>query len=155
MSWKEYYDPRKIFIFGKFMLLINFLAFLANLQRLPFLVAIFLLVGTISCTLPFMYQHRQKSISDPVYLRRVILPSFLGLTGSVLMLSLLGQWLAESYGLTYREAMGMFFSNRGMFFLVMSNCVFVRMILREAIPQKEQKPYLALLLIPMVLVAVL
>ena len=44
MDWKEYYDPRKIFIFGKFMLLFNLLVFVANLQRLPFVAAFLVLI---------------------------------------------------------------------------------------------------------------
>ena len=40
MDWKEYYDPRKIFIFGKLMLLFNLLVFVGNLQRLPFVAAL-------------------------------------------------------------------------------------------------------------------
>ena len=45
MDWKEYYDPRKIFIFGKFMLLFNLLVFVANLQRLPFVAALLVLIS--------------------------------------------------------------------------------------------------------------
>ncbi len=153
-DWKEYYDPRKIFIFGRFMLLFNVLVFIANLRRLPFLAALLVLVSTVSCTLPFMLQHRQKGIGDAVYLRRVIVPSFLGLTVSVLLLSLLGQWLAGSYGMSHREVMGMFFNNHGMFFLVMSNFIFVQMIVKAAIPERDRKPYWALLLIPVLLLAV-
>jgi hypothetical protein len=154
MDWKEYYDPRKIFIFGKFMLLFNLLVFVANLQRLPFVAALLVLISTVSCTLPFMLQHRQKGIVDAEYLRRVIVPSFLGLTVSVLLLSLLSQWMSGSYGLSHYEVMGKFFNNRGMFFLVMSNFIFVQMIMKEAIPSYERRPYWVLLMIPLVLLAI-
>ena len=50
--------------------------------------------------------------------------------------------------------MGKFFNNRGMFFLVMSNFIFVQMIMKEAIPSYERRPYWVLLLIPLVLLAV-
>ena len=151
---KEYYDPRKIFFFGRIMLIVNFLVFLANLRRLPWAAALLVLVSTVSCTLPFMLQHRQNGLADAVYFRRVIVPSFLGLTVSVLLLSLLGECMAASYGLTHREAMGMFFNNHGLFFLVTSNFIFVQMILKEAIPVGARKPYWALLLIPLALLAV-
>ena len=154
MNWKEYYDPRKIFIFGKLMLLVNILVFVANLRRLPFIAAVLVLVATVSCTLPFMLQHRQHGIADAEYLRRVIVPSFLGLTVSVLLLSLLSQWMSESYGLSHNEVMGRFFNNRGMFFLVTSNFIFVQMIMKEAIPAYERRPYWVLLLIPLLLLAV-
>ena len=154
MNWKEYYDPRKIFIFGRLMLLFNILVFIANLRRLPFIAALLVLVATVSCTLPFMLQHRQHGIADAEYLRRVIVPSFLGLTVSVLLLSLLSQWLSGSYGLSHNEVMGRFFNNRGMFFLVTSNFIFVQMIMKEAIPAYERRPYWVLLLIPLLLLAV-
>lgn len=154
MNWKEYYDPRKIFMFGKLILLFNVLVFVGNLRRLPFIAAILVLVSTVSCTMPFMLRHRQRGIADAEYLRRVIVPSFLGLTVSVLLLSLLGQWMAASYGMTHREVMGMFFNNHGLFFLVTSNFIFVQMILKAAVPAIEQRPYWVLLLIPMLLLAV-
>ena len=153
MDWKEYYDPRKIFIFGKFMLLFNLLVFVANLQRLPFVAALLVLISTVSCTLPFMLQHRQKGIADAEYLRRVIVPSFLGLTVSVLLLSIFGPGMAEAYGLSRRETFGMLFENRGLFFLVASNFIFVQMIVKEAIPVGKRKPYWGLLLIPLLLLA--
>ena len=151
---KEYYDPRKIFIFGRLMLAFNLLLFLSNLRRMPSLAALLVLVSTVSCTLPFMLQHRQHGIADPVFLRRVIVPSFLGLTVSVLLLSLLSQWMSGSYGLSHYEVMGKFFNNRGMFFLVLSNFIFVQMIMKATIPAYEQRPYWVLLLIPLLLLAV-
>ncbi len=157
MDWKEikeYYDPRKIFIFGRIMLIVNVIVFIANLRRLPCTAALLVLVSTVSCTLPFMLQHRQNGLADVVFFRRVIVPSFLGLTVSVLLLSLLGEYMAASYGLTHREAMGMFFNNHGLFFLVTSNFIFVQMILKEAVPAGARKPYWALLLIPLALLAV-
>ncbi len=150
---KEYYNPMKIFIFGKIMLLANLVLFVLNLQRIPWLAAVLVLVSTISCTLPFMLQHRQQGIGDPVYLRRVILPSFLGLTVSVLLLSIFGAEMAAPYGMSYREAMGMFFENRGMFFLVLSNFVLVQMIMKAAVPKEQRKPYWLLLLIPVAMLA--
>ena len=153
-DWKEYYNPMRIFIFGKFMLLFNFLVFVSNLRRMPFIAALLVLVSTVCCTLPFMLQHRQDGIGDVVFLRRVIVPSFLGLTLSVLVLSILGPGMAEAYGLNRRETFGMFFENRGLFFLVMSNFIFVQMIVKAAVPERERKPYWALLLIPVLLLAV-
>ena len=150
---KEYYDPRKIFIFGRIMLVLNLLLFISNLRRMPFVAALLVLVSTISCTLPFMLQHRQNGIADPVFLRRVIVPSFLGLTVSVLLLSIFGPDMAAPYGLSRRETLGMFFENRGLFFLVTSNFIFVQMILKEAIPAGARKPYWALLLIPLLMLA--
>ncbi len=150
---KEYYDPRKIFIFGRLMLAFNLLLFISNLRRMPSLAALLVLVSTVSCTLPFMLQHRQHGIADPVFLRRVIVPSFLGLTVSVLLLSIFGPDMAAPYGLNRRETLGMFFENRGLFFLVTSNFIFVQMILKEAIPAEARKPYWALLLIPLLLLA--
>lgn len=152
-DWKEYYNPARIFIFGKIMLIVNFLIFLSNLRRLPFLAALLVLVSTVSCTLPFMLQHRQRDIRDAVFFRRVIVPSFLGLTVSVLLLSIFGADMAAPYGISYCEAMGMFFENHGLFFLVMSNLVLVQMILKAAIPEEERKPYWALLLVPLGLLA--
>ena len=140
--------------FGRFVLLFNVLVFVANLRQLPFLAALLVLVSTVSCTLPFMLQHRQHGIADAEYLRRVIVPSFLGLTVSVILLSLLGQWMAASYGMNHREAMGMFFNNHGLFFLVMSNFIFVQMILKEAVPPRARRPYWVLLMIPLLLLAV-
>ena len=153
-DWKEYYNPARIFMAGRIMLVVNVLVFLANLRRLPLLAALLVFVSTVSCTLPFMLRHWQKDIGDAVFFRRVIVPSFLGLTVSVLLLSIFAEGMAAPYGISYREAMGMFFENRGLFFLVMSNLVLVQMILRAAIPEGERKPYWALLLIPLALLAV-
>ena len=140
-DWKEYYNPMRIFIFGKFMLLFNLFVFVSNLRRMPWTVALLVLVATVSCTLPFMLQHRQHGIGDAVFLRRVIVPSFLGLTVSVLLLSIFGPGMAEAYGLSRRE------------FLVASNFIFVQMIVKEAIPAGKRKPYWGLLLIPLLLLA--
>lgn len=153
-DWKEYYNPMRIFIFGKLMLLFNFLVFVSNLRRMPWIAAFLVLVSTVSCTLPFMLQHRQNGIKDEVFLRRVIVPSFLGLTLSVLLLSIFGPGMAEAYGLSRRETFGMLFENRGLFFLVTSNLIFVQMIVKAAIPERDRKPYWALLLIPVLLLAV-
>ena len=108
-DWKEYYNPMRIFIFGKFMLLFNLFVFVSNLRRMPWTAALLVLVATVSCTLPFMLQHRQHGIGDAVFLRRVIVPSFLGLTVSVLLLSIFGPGMAETYGLSRRETFGMLF----------------------------------------------
>ena len=153
-DWKEYYNPMRIFIFGKLMLLFNFLVFVSNLRRMPWIAAFLVLVSTVSCTLPFMLQHRQNGIKDEVFLRRVIVPSFLGLTLSVLLLSIFGPGMAEAYGLSRRETFGMLFENRGLFFLVTSNLISVQMIVKAAIPERDRKPYWALLLIPVLLLAV-
>ncbi len=153
-DWKEYYNPMKIFLFGKFMLLFNLFVFIVNLKRLPWAAAVLVLISTVCCTLPFMLRHRQNGIRDAVYFRRVILPSFLGLTVSVLLLSIFGPGMAEAYGLTRREALGMIFENRGLFFLVASNFIFVQMIMQEAIPEGERKPYIGFLLVPLLLLAV-
>ena len=153
-DWKEYYNPMRIFILGKLMLLFNLFVFVSNLRRMPWSAAFLVLVATVSCTLPFMLQHRQHGIGDAVFLRRVIVPSFLGLTVSVLLLSIFGPGMAEAYGLSRRETFGMLFENRGLFFLVASNFIFVQMIVKEAIPKEARKPYWALLLIPVLLLAV-
>lgn len=150
---KEYYDPRKIFIFGRIMLIFNLLVFVSNLRRMPCTAALLTLLSTVSCTLPFMLQHRQNGIADAVFFRRVIVPSFLIMTLSVLLLAIFGPDMAAPYGLNRRETLGMFFENRGLFFLVASNFIFVQMILKEAIPVGARKPYWALLLIPLVLLA--
>ena len=150
---KEYYDPRKIFIFGRIMLIFNLLVFVSNLRRMPCTAALLTLLSTVSCTLPFMLQHRQNGIADAVFFRRVIVPSFLIMTLSVLLLAIFGPDIAAPYGLNRRETLGMFFENRGLFFLVASNFIFVQMILKEAIPVGARKPYWALLLIPLVLLA--
>ena len=152
-DWKEYYNPMRIFIFGKFMLLFNLFVFVSNLRRMPWTAALLVLVATVSCTLPFMLQHRQHGIGDAVFLRRVIVPSFLGLTVSVLLLSIFGPGMAEAYGLSRRETFGMLFENRGLFFLVASNSIFVQMIVKEAVPAGKCKPYWGLLLIPLLLLA--
>ncbi len=150
---KEYYDPRKIFFFGRIMLIFNLLVFVSNLRRMPCTAALLTLLSTVSCTLPFMLQHRQNGIADAVFFRRVIVPSFLIMTLSVLLLAIFGPDMAAPYGLNRRETLGMFFENRGLFFLVASNFIFVQMILKEAIPVGARKPYWALLLIPLVLLA--
>ncbi len=150
---KEYYDPRKIFIFGRIMLIFNLLVFVSNLRRMPCTAALLTLLSTVSCTLPFMLQHRQNGIADAVFFRRVIVPSFLIMTLSVLLLAIFGPDMAAPYGLNRRETLGMFFENRGLFFLVASNFIFVQMILKEAIPVGARKPYWALLLIPLMLLA--
>ena len=150
---KEYYDPRKIFIFGRIILIFNLLVFVSNLRRMPCTAALLTLLSTVSCTLPFMLQHRQNGIADAVFFRRVIVPSFLIMTLSVLLLAIFGPDMATPYGLNRRETLGMFFENRGLFFLVASNFIFVQMILKEAIPVGARKPYWALLLIPLVLLA--
>ena len=151
LGLKEYYDPRKIFIFGRIMLVLNLLLFISNLRRMPFVAALLVLVSTISCTLPFMLQHRQNGIADPVFLRRVIVPSFLGLTVSVLLISIFGPDMAAGYGISRREVLGLFFENRGLFFLVASNFIFVQMFVKAAIPKEDRKPYWAMLLIPLLL----
>ena len=143
----------RIFIFGKLMLLCNVIVFVINLRRIPWPAAVLVLVSTVSCTLPFMLQHRQNGIRDAVFFRRVIVPSFLGLTVSVLLLSIFGPDMAVPYGLSRRETMGLFFETRGLFFLVTSNFIFVQMILKEAIPEMSRKPYWGLLLIPLLLLA--
>ena len=152
-DWKEYYNPMRIFIFGKFMLLFNLFVFVSNLRRMPWTAALLVLVATVSCTLPFMLQHRQHGIGDAVFLRRVIVPSFLGLTVSVLLLSIFGPGMAEAYGLSRRETFGMLFENRGLFFLVASNFIFVQMIVKEAVPAGKRRSYWGLLLIPLLLLA--
>ena len=150
-DWKDYFNPMKIFVLGKLMLLFNLSMFAINLRRMPWPAALLLLVSTVSCTLPFMFQHRQKGIADPVFLRCVIVPSFLGLTMSVLLLSIFGPDMAAAYGLSRREVLGLFFENRGLFFLVASNFIFVQMIVKAAIPKEDRKPYWGLLLIPLLL----
>ena len=47
-----------------------------------------------------------------------------------------------------------FLGRGGLFFLVASNFIFVQMIVKEAIPKESRKPYWALLLIPVLLLAV-
>ena len=57
-DWKEYYNPMRIFFLGKLMLLFNLFVFVSNLRRMPWSAAFLVLVATVSCTLPFMLQHR-------------------------------------------------------------------------------------------------
>ena len=152
---KEYYHPGKLFIVGKIMLVLNLLLFLRNLGRLPALIACLLLVGTLSCSLPILYHHRQRSIGDAVFFRRVILPGFLGLTLSVVAVAALADWARAPYGLSHREALGLFFENKGMFFLIMSNVSLIQMILKEAVPPEKRRPYFLLLVVPLALLALL
>ena len=72
---------------------------------------------------------------------------------AVLLLSIFGPGMAEAYGLSRRETFGMLFENRGLFFLVASNFIFVQMIVKEAVPAGKRKPYWGLLLIPLLLLA--
>ncbi len=152
---KEYYHPAKLFIVGKIMLALNFLLFLRNIGRLPFAIALLVLLATLSCSLPILYHHRQRSIGDAVFFRRVILPGFLGLTLSVLAIAALADWAGAPYGLNHREVLGIFFENKGMFFLIMSNVSLIQMVLKEAVPQEKRKPYLLLLVVPLALLALL
>ena len=147
----EYYNPTKIFVLGKLTLAFNLLMLVLNLRRMPWPAAFLLLVSNVSCTLPFMFQHRQNGIADAVFLRRVIVPSFLGLTVSVLLISIFGPDMAAGYGISRREVLGLFFENRGLFFLVASNFIFVQMFVKAAIPKEDRKPYWAMLLIPLLL----
>ncbi|MBQ9366011.1 MAG: hypothetical protein IJT82_09555 [Schwartzia sp.] len=151
---KEYYHPAKLFIVGKVMLAINLLLFLRNIYRFPFLVALLVLAATLSCSLPILYHHRQRSIADGVFFRRIILPSFLGMTLSVLMISMFGaDWARLPYGISHREAMGIFFENKGLFFLIMSNVSLIQMVLKEAVPKEKRMPYFLLLVVPLLLLA--
>ncbi len=153
---KEYYHPARLFIVGKVMLLVNLALFLRNLGRFPFLVALLVLVATLSCSLPILYHHRQRSIKDGVFFRRVILPGFLGMALSVFLMSIFGADLARlPYGVSHREAMGIFFENKGMFFLIMSNVSLIQMVLKEAVPEGERKPYILLLVVPLLLLVFL
>ena len=152
---KEYYHPARLFIVGKIMLAVNLGLFFWNLRRLPPIIAFLLLAATLSCSLPILYRHRQRSIGDVVFFRRVILPGFLGLTFSVLAIAALVDWARTPYGLSHREALGLFFENKGMFFLIMSNVSLIQMVLKEAVPQEERKPYLLLLVVPLALLALL
>ena len=77
--------------------------------------------------------------------------TFLGLTLSILLIAGLVDWARLPYGLSHREAMGLFFESKGMFFLVMSNVALVQMVLQEAIPKGQRKPYLLLLVLPLAL----
>ena len=152
----KYYNPMKLFVVGKFMILVNLGIFVRNLQRFPFIVALLVLVATLSCSLPIMFHHRQQSIGDRVFLRRIILPGFLGMTFSVLMISFFGADLARMpYGVSHLEAMGIFFENKGMFFLIMSNVAMIQMVLKASVPKEERKPYFLLLVVPLVLMVLL
>lgn len=146
-----YYNPIKLFFIGKIMLVLNIVLFLRNLSRMPSVIAFLLLIATLSCSLPFLFRHRQQSIGDTVFFKRIILPGFLGLTLSILLIAGLVDWARIPYGLSHREAMGIFFENKGMFFLVMSNVSLVQMVLKETIPKEQRKPYLLLLVLPLAL----
>ncbi len=150
-EFMEYYNPTKLFIVGKVMFVLNLAIFLRNLWRLPPVIAVLLLIATLSCSLPILFRHRQQSIGDTVFFKRIILPGFLGLTLSILLIAGLVDWARLPYGLSHREAMGLFFESKGMFFLVMSNVALVQMVLQEAIPKGERKPYLLLLVLPLAL----
>lgn len=153
---KEYYNPMKLFVVGKIMIIVNLGLFVMNLQRFPLIVALLVLVATISCSLPIMFHHRQQSIGDLVFFRRIILPGFLGMTLSVLMISFFGADLARlPYGVSHREAMGIFFENKGMFFLIMSNVALIQMVLKEAVPKGERASYFMLLMVPLALMFLL
>ena len=147
----KYYNPLKLFIVGKIMFVLNFAIFVGNLSRMPVIIALLLLIATLSCSLPILFHHRQQSIGDFVFFKRIILPGFLGLTFSILLIAGLVDWARMPYGLSHREAMGLFFESKGMFFLVMSNVAMVQMVLKEAVPKGQRKPYFLLLVLPLVL----
>lgn len=147
----EYYNPMKLFIIGKVMFVLNIAIFLRNLSRLPPIIAFLLFVATLSCSLPFLFRHRQRSIGDTLFFKRIVMPGFLGLTLSILLIVGLVDWARLPYGLSHREALGLFFESKGIFFLVISNAALVQMVLKENIPQEQRKPYLLLMAVPLAL----
>ena len=152
----RYYSLLQAPLMGKIMFAFNIYNFITSLRQLHVAIAVLILISNLSCTLPMMYGHRQESIRDFVFLKRVIFPGFLGMTISVILFAFYGAYVAGwPYGLNYYESMGVFFENRGIFFIVMSNLCLIQMILKEAAPEDKQKKMKIILFIPALLMLIL
>ncbi len=153
---KEYYNPRYLPLLGKAALTVNLILFFMNLQKFPLSTSLLILISTVSCSLPLIFRHRQRNIADFVFFRRIIMPGFLGLTLSVILIILFGAELAGlPYGVSRYEALGIFCRRRGLFFIIVSDLSLIQMVLKEAVPQEQRRPYLLLLVIPLALLAFL
>ena len=151
-----YYSLAQTPLIGKIALAFNLFIFFMNTRRMHVAAATLILLATLSCTLTMMYRHRQESIRDVVFIKRVILPAFLGMTVSIILFSYIGADLAiMPYNISHNEAMGIFFESRGIFFIIMSNLNLILMVLKEAMPEEKRKKYQVILFVPLLLLAIL